>query len=186
MTMIGMKLNEIDKVEVTCLVNNHVNLLLQGTEVAHRPSVTENWFERPPIAEHGFSVVVTFEISGIKHQILFDSGLSPWAASYNADTLGCDLSNCEAVTLSHGHIDHAGGVLAIRKKMKASSIPLLVHKEAFRNRLFKFPDGPNLNLPAPNKSLLVQSGYEIVETNSPRLCIQNSILVTGEIPKTRD
>jgi len=43
-----MKLNEINKVEVTCLVDNHVDLLLQNTQVVHRPSVRESWYEKPP------------------------------------------------------------------------------------------------------------------------------------------
>ena len=181
-----MKLKEIDKVEVTCLVDNHVDLLLSNTQVAHRPSVKESWFERPPIAEHGFSVAVTFEIGGTNHRILFDSGLSPWAANYNADVLDFDLSYCKAVVLSHGHIDHAGGLLQIRKKMNAQSIPLFVHEHAFKSRLVKFPDGKTLNLPPPNKSLLTQAGYDIVEKNAPSLLFNDSILVTGEIPRTND
>jgi 7,8-dihydropterin-6-yl-methyl-4-(beta-D-ribofuranosyl)aminobenzene 5'-phosphate synthase len=73
------------------------------------------------------------------------------------------------VVLSHGHIDHAGGLLNIRKKMNASSIPLIVYEDVFKSRLFKFPDGKTLNLPPPNKSFLVQAGYRIMEKNSPSL-----------------
>lgn len=181
-----MKLKEIDKAEVTCLVDNHVDLLLSNTQVAYRPHVRESWFERPPIAEHGFSIAVTLEINGKKHRILFDSGQSPWTVSYNVDALNFDLSYCEAVILSHGHVDHAGGLLNIRKKMNAQSIPLIVHEYAFRKRLFKFPDGKRLDLPTQNKSLLTQAGYLIVEKNSPSLWIHDSILVTGEIPRTNN
>ena len=35
--------------------------------------------------------------------------------SHNAGVLGFDLSNCELVISSHGHIDHAGGLLNIKK-----------------------------------------------------------------------
>ena len=181
-----MKLNEIDKVEVTCLVDNYVDLLLPSTSVVHRPSVRESWYEKPPIAEHGFSVSVTLEINGTKHRILFDSGQSPWTASYNIDALDFDLSYCEMAILSHGHIDHAGGLLNIRKKMNASSIPLIIHEDAFKSRLFKFPDGKTLNLPPPNKSLLVKAGYDITGGNLPSLWLNNSILVTGEIPRTNN
>jgi len=154
--------------------------------VVHRPSPRESWFEKPPIAEHGFSVAVTFEINGIRHRILFDSGMSPWTASYNVDALDFDLSYCEMAILSHGHIDHAGGLLNLRKKMNALHIPLIVHKDAFTSRLFKFPDGKILNLPAPNRSLLVEAGYDIMEKNSPSLWLNDSILVTGEIPRTNN
>lgn len=181
-----MKLNEIDQVEVTCLVDDHGDLLLPSTPVAHRPPLRESWYEKPPIAVHGFSVAVTLEISEIKHRVLFDSGLSPWAVSYNVDALDFDLSYCEMVILSHGHIDHTGGLLDIRKKMNASRIPLIAHKDAFKSRLFKFHDENIINLPPPNKSLLVQAGYDIMEKNSPSMWLNDSILVTGEIPRTNN
>ena len=111
-----MSLKEIEKVEVTCLVDNCVDLLLSNTQIVHRPSATESWYERPAIAEHGFSVAITFETNGKRHRILFDSGLSPFAATYNSEVLNFDLSYCEAVISSHGHIDHTGGLLNIRKK----------------------------------------------------------------------
>lgn len=181
-----MKLNEIDKVEVTCLVDNQVDMVLPSTSVVHRPPPRESWFEKPPIAEHGFSVALTLEINGTKHLILFDSGMSPWTASYNADTLDFDLSYCEMVILSHGHIDHAGGLLNLRKKMKALTIPLIVHKDAFKSRLFKFPDGKILNLPTQNRTLLAKTGYEIIEKNSPSLWLTDSVLISGEIPRTNN
>ena len=186
MVTTDMKLNEIDKVEVTCLVDNQVDIALPSTSVVRRPSPRESWFEKPPIAEHGFSVAVTLEINGTKHRILFDSGLSPWAASYNVDALDFDLSYCEMVIVSHGHIDHTGGLLNIRKKMNASSIPLIVHKDAFKSRLFKFQDENTINLPSLNKSFLVQAGYDIMEKNSSSMWLNDSILVTGEIPRTNN
>jgi metal-dependent hydrolase (beta-lactamase superfamily II) len=46
-------------------------------------------------------------------------------AAHNADVLDLNLSYCEAVISSHGHTDHAGGLLNIRKKMNAKqNIPL--------------------------------------------------------------
>lgn len=181
-----MKINEIDKVEVTCLVDNQIDMALPSTSVVRRPDPRERWFEKPPIAEHGFSVAVTIEINGTKHLVLFDSGMSPWTASYNVDALDFDLSYCEMIILSHGHIDHAGGLLNLRKKMNASYIPLIVHKDVFKNRLFKFPDGKILNLPTQNRSLLVKAGYDIMEKNSHSLWLNDSILITGEIPRTNN
>ena len=180
-------LKDLEKAEVTCLADNTVDILLPNTELAYRPSLGENWFERPLVAEHGFSVALKLEINGTEHGLLFDSGLSPLVAAHNADVLGFDLSYCELVVSSHGHIDHAGGLLNIRKKMNAKqNIPLLLHEHAFRNRLVKFQDGRMLALPAPNRSILIKAGYNIVEKQSPSLWIENTLLVTGEIPRTND
>jgi 7,8-dihydropterin-6-yl-methyl-4-(beta-D-ribofuranosyl)aminobenzene 5'-phosphate synthase len=182
-----MPLRDVEKAKVTCLVDNNVDILLPNTQLAHRPSLAGNWFERSLIAEHGFSVVLKLESNRIEHTLLFDSGLSPSTAAHNADVLDLDLSNCEAVISSHGHIDHAGGLLNIRKKMNAKqNIPLLFHEHAFRKRLVKLQDGTVRSMPAPNRPILIQAGYNIVEKKAPSLWIKDSILVTGEVPRTTD
>jgi len=182
-----MPLKDLEKAEVICLVDNNVDILLPNTQLAYRPSLGKNWFERSLIAEHGFSVMLKLEINGKVHGLLFDSGLSPLVAAHNADVLGLDLFYCETVISSHGHVDHTGGLLNIRKKMNAKqTIPLLLHEHAFRKRLVKFQDGRTVSLPAPNRSILNQAGYNIVEKQSPSLWIEDSILVSGEIPRTND
>jgi 7,8-dihydropterin-6-yl-methyl-4-(beta-D-ribofuranosyl)aminobenzene 5'-phosphate synthase len=183
-----MLLREVEKAVVTCLVDNNVDVLLPN-KVAQRPSLAENWYEQPLIAEHGFSAAITVvESSNWKERrILLDSGLDPLAAAYNADVLGFDLSTCELVISSHGHIDHAGGLLNIRRKMNAEQkIPLVLHKDAFRNRMVKFQDGRTINLPAPKRSLLAGAGYEITEKHSRSTWLDDSILVTGEIARTNN
>jgi 7,8-dihydropterin-6-yl-methyl-4-(beta-D-ribofuranosyl)aminobenzene 5'-phosphate synthase len=182
-----MILKEVEKVEVTCLVDNNVDVLLPNTEVAHRPVLTRSWYKQPLLAEHGFSAALTLHIDGVKRRLLLDSGLDPFAASHNADVLGFDLSNCESLISSHGHIDHAGGLINLRKRMNTvqqQRIPLVLHEDAFRNRLVKFQDGRTIDLPAPNRSLLTNAGYDIIERHSPSLWIDDTVLITGEIPRT--
>ncbi len=183
-----MILKEVEKVEVTCLVDNNVDLLLPNTEVARRPVLTRNWYEEPLIAEHGFCAALTLHIEeGVKHRVLLDSGLDALAASHNADVLSFDLSNCESLISSHGHIDHAGGLLNLRKKMNTvQKIPLVLHEDAFRNRLVKLQDGRAVNLPAPDRCLLTNAGYEIIEKHSASLQIKDRVLITGEIPRTNN
>jgi 7,8-dihydropterin-6-yl-methyl-4-(beta-D-ribofuranosyl)aminobenzene 5'-phosphate synthase len=130
---------------------------------------------------------LTLNVGGKKRRILIDSGLDPYAASHNADVLGFDLSTCEAVIASHGHVDHAGGLNSLRKKMDPEQrIPLILHEGAFRNRAVRFSDGRVIKLPAPNKSLLSDAGYAIHERNSYSSLMDDSILITGEIPRTND
>jgi 7,8-dihydropterin-6-yl-methyl-4-(beta-D-ribofuranosyl)aminobenzene 5'-phosphate synthase len=185
-----MPLKDIDRADVTCLVDNSVDVLLPHTKLAYRPPLNENWFVHPLMAEHGFCAVIKLEVNGTERRVLFDSGLDPFAASHNAGVLGLDLSSCELVISSHGHIDHTGGFINIRKKMnekkQKQKIPLVLHEDAFRNRLVKFPDGRMLNLPAPNRADLTEAGYNLVEKQSQSLWIEDSILVTGEIPRTND
>ncbi len=56
--------------------------------------------------EHGLSFYIETE----KHKILVDTGASG-AFVDNAVTLGIDLKAVDTLILSHGHYDHAGGIL---------------------------------------------------------------------------
>jgi 7,8-dihydropterin-6-yl-methyl-4-(beta-D-ribofuranosyl)aminobenzene 5'-phosphate synthase len=169
-----------------------VDILLPNTKVAFRPSLNEYWFVHPLIAEHGFCAAMKLEVNGTEHRLLFDSGLNPLAASHNAEVVGFDLSDCELVISSHGHIDHAGGLLNIKRKIneekqkQKQKLPLILHEDAFKNRLVKFQDGRRISLPAPNRADLIEAGYYLVEKQSPSLWIEDRILVTGEIPRTND
>lgn len=62
-------------------------------------------FDRYFTAEHGFSAFI--ETSDCR--VLFDTGYSG-AAIANAEKLGIDLLNLDYIILSHGHIDHTGGL----------------------------------------------------------------------------
>lgn len=173
-------------VEITCLVDNNVDLLLPSTIVARRPAVAKNWYEKPLVAEHGFcALLTTTGIDGSKHMMLLDSGLDTFASSHNAEVLGLDLSGCECVISSHGHVDHAGGLSGIRSKLPGR-IPIALHPEAFKERMVKFADGRTIDLPAPSRLKLKESGYDVYETKSRTLWLGDTAIVTGEIPRTNN
>lgn len=56
--------------------------------------------------EHGLCVYVETK----NHKLLLDTGATA-AFADNADKLGIDLTQIDAVVLSHGHYDHSGGIL---------------------------------------------------------------------------
>jgi 7,8-dihydropterin-6-yl-methyl-4-(beta-D-ribofuranosyl)aminobenzene 5'-phosphate synthase len=181
-----MKLREAESVQLTCLVDNSVDVLLASTGIAKRAPLRDDWNTRPLIAEHGFSAVLSLEISGKIRKILFDSGLDPHAAAQNAEALDFDLGGCEAVISSHGHIDHTGGLLDIKNRIGNTKIPLSMHPYAFRNRSVKFPDGRTFSLRPPNKMKLSEVGYDIIEKKGSSLWMDDFLLVTGQVPRTND
>ncbi len=81
--------------------------------------LVDNRAERPGLAtEHGLSL-------WIEHgdcKILFDTGASGRALLANADALGIDLATANAVCLSHGHLDHTGGLAAALPKLAGADL----------------------------------------------------------------
>lgn len=67
--------------------------------------------------EHGLSFYIETE----KHKLLMDSGASDMFLN-NAKMLGVDLVQVDTMILSHGHYDHAGGILAFSKLNKEAKI----------------------------------------------------------------
>ena len=68
------------------------------------------------LAEHGLSFYIEME----SKKILFDTGQSDVFVR-NAQALGIDLTEVDAVVISHGHYDHAGGLntfLRLNQKAK--------------------------------------------------------------------
>lgn len=85
--------------------------------------------------EHGFSVFIEFD----GKKILFDTGQTG-AFVKNAEVLGVNLSETDAVILSHGHYDHTGGVPELLKTLEKRT-PLYIGKEFFAPKYKKLEDG---------------------------------------------
>lgn len=75
-------------------------------------------------AEWGLAMLV--ESGG--HKVLFDTGASPMFIE-NAKAMKVELSDVEAVCISHGHYDHTGGTEAFTGIN--STAPIYVHRNAF-------------------------------------------------------
>ncbi len=71
--------------------------------------------DRRGVGEWGFSALL--EAGG--RRLLFDTGGRPDTVLHNAGALGHDLSSITDVVLSHGHWDHTGGLVALRRELRA-------------------------------------------------------------------
>ncbi|MBN1788798.1 MAG: MBL fold metallo-hydrolase [Sedimentisphaerales bacterium] len=132
-------------------------------------------------SEHGIS----FWIEYGSRKLLFDTGQSSIIIR-NAQILGIDLSQTEAVVISHGHYDHTGGleaVLSIAKKAK-----IYIHPNAL-DRKYSYHGGSSrfVGIAGGVKSIIeshVQTNA-VVWTKEPTE-IFDGLFVTGQVPKTND
>jgi 7,8-dihydropterin-6-yl-methyl-4-(beta-D-ribofuranosyl)aminobenzene 5'-phosphate synthase len=187
---IGYKLKEVDSVEVTTLMDNYVDVLLRNA-----PGVT-----RPPLAiggtiptdallaEHGLSLLITVKRGKESHCILFDCGYTKIGVPHNMEILGVDQQQIEAITLSHGHMDHTGALYPIAKNLH-QSIPLILHPDAFiAPRFFGLDDGRRLLFPQTliREDIEKNTNLAIQVLKSPSLLTDSMILVTGEIERVTE
>ena len=70
-------------------------------------------------ANHGLSCLITARRGERSHTILFDTGPEADTFERNANQLSLDLTAIESVVLSHGHWDHAGGMLRALELIRA-------------------------------------------------------------------
>lgn len=188
-------LREADGVEVTILVDNQIDALLGGDEQVRRkawgPRVHNSLIDAPEVAttlhaEHGFAALVTLHNGGERHQLLFDSGLSPDGLIANMDRMELDAKEIEAVVLSHGHLDHTGGLDGLVRRLGRPGMPLIVHPRAYTKRRSAPPGVEPTALPPPSRSGLERAGFELIETEQPSLIFKDGLAVTGEIPRVTD
>ena len=78
----------------------------------------ENTKESPKLkCKHGLSLYAETE----KHKILFDMGPNALFLK-NAEALGVDIAAVDIAVLSHGHVDHCGGLKYFLEKNKKAKI----------------------------------------------------------------
>jgi len=190
-----MVLKEVDRVELTSLMDNAIDLLstIEKPEIKQiqewlREHRGTEWIEkhfRPPIAEHGFSMLVKTFSGEDSHTMLFDTGISPEGVVTNAERMGINLAEIEAVILSHGHLDHAGGLVKVAKAIEKKDLPIIVHEHMFKTRGTATPDGKVRKAPDfPTEDLVRPAKF--IKTKEPCALADNTILITGEIPHKTD
>jgi 7,8-dihydropterin-6-yl-methyl-4-(beta-D-ribofuranosyl)aminobenzene 5'-phosphate synthase len=186
----GTGLKKVDRVEITTVIDNFVEMLaMDDTEIVHRFVPVKN--EQPSndwvVAEHGFSTIIRTIAGESRHTIMMDFGKSAFAVPYNLEAMDVDLHSIEALSLSHGHVDHFGGLLRVLEKIPSKPIPLVLHPDGFLTpKYFKFPNGVKVVFPSLEREAIQAAGAEIVEETSPKLLADGTLLFLGQIERTND
>ena len=186
----------VDRLEVLVLIDNATDSL--STNPANVVSEWPGLLSRGRMrmisganiccAHHGLSLLLSAYIGGEKRTLLFDAG--PEGATFlrNTEILGVDFAEVETVVLSHGHWDHAGGLLSAIERIAAArpdaGVDCIVHPDMFVERAMRTPNGEFLvfeSVPKPER--LTRAGARVISTREPQLAGGGAFYTSGEIPR---
>lgn len=173
----------VDRVDVTVVIDNFVDVLMAGEEGVVRYQVRDIGASEQLVAEHGFSALIGVERDGDRSTVLYDAGLTPHAVARNLDVLQVPVGELRAIVISHGHPDHHGGLEGLIRRRGRSRLPLVIHPDAWRERRIAFPSGGELRLPPPSRHDLEAEGLEVVEERAHSLLLDGAVLVSGQVER---
>jgi 7,8-dihydropterin-6-yl-methyl-4-(beta-D-ribofuranosyl)aminobenzene 5'-phosphate synthase len=136
--------------------------------------VIENTVGGPGLlAEHG----VAFFIEADGHCLLFDTGQG-LALTHNAEQLNIRMGSVEAIILSHGHYDHAGGLIDALEM--TGPVDVYLHPQALTAKFNR--NGREIGASIADDARLTPLTKKCIYTRGPTEIIPG-IHVTGEIPR---
>lgn len=128
--------------------------------------------------EHGLAVLL--EVEG--RSFLWDCGQSD-VAVHNAKTSGLDLRKVEAIGISHGHFDHAGGLMEVLSCSGPKK--LYMHPKALEPKFFMVADVKRF-IGIPFSRDAIESACAGIELSSDRVELMPGVHLTGEVPRVTD
>ncbi len=142
-------------------------------------TLSENTARFGTVGEWGLSILVEAEGTSV----LVDTGMG-FSAVHNAAVLGVDLSGVDRIVLSHGHIDHTGGLAQVLAE--TGEVEVIAHPDAFADKSARVGERviPDAGIPQ-SKEKLESLGAKFNLTREP-VRITDRIMTTGEVPLITD
>jgi 7,8-dihydropterin-6-yl-methyl-4-(beta-D-ribofuranosyl)aminobenzene 5'-phosphate synthase len=188
-------LRSVDGLEVTVAVDNALDILSTvpdsvTSELANDLAAGATELSGPSICcgAWGLSLHVSATSPDERHTVIFDAGPEGWVFERNAERLGLDLGAVEAVALSHGHWDHAGGlpaaVASVNRARGGRPVPMHVNPGMFVKRAFRLRDERIVPFgDVPSVEELERAGAMVENDVDSRLLASETFYLSGEIPR---
>ena len=186
-----MELRAVDRLDVRVLVDNATDLVSSvpaGVE-QETDRLDELAGERLCCAHFGLSLWIEVERDGRGGAVLFDAGPEADAVERNGARLGIDFGAAECVVLSHGHWDHAGGLvraLELIRRRRSAPVPTMLHPGMFARRGIRRDGGVLPFRDVPGVDALAVAGATPTVTRDAQPILDGMLLVSGEIPRVTD
>lgn len=138
-------------------------------------------------SEWGLSLHLVSQKGAETKRFLLDFAYTPDVLNNNIALLGIDLPAIDAMVLSHGHLDHWGGLPGFLQKHRAAMRPdlklYLGGEDAFCRRVARASDGSISPFGTLDRRELAAAGVKVVTSEAP-LVIDGHAFTTGIVPRT--
>ena len=179
-------IQEVDKGEILTLQDNFVDMVAKDNSDVIQRAIPLKGMEisNSILAEHGCSALGTITCCEKARSLLFDFGFSEDGAARNAEALNADIPGVEVLALSHGHMDHVGGIGKLVELAGKSSLDLVLHPWSFVNpRFLMINEEIKVYFPAFTKEKAFECGVNVIETDKPYPLLDGQALFLGQIPR---
>jgi len=184
----------VDRLVVTNLVDNVYDIFAKGGRIGNI-TITRNTLPYPYgsdvmlLSEHGLAFHLQSFRGDEEKQILLDFALTPRTLTNNYQGLRVDPAKADALIISHGHVDHYGGLLDVARSLQGRAKPGLTlyagGRDTFCHRWVVQPDGKKLDYGELKRDELEARGLNVVVAEEPTTVAGHAI-TSGHISRITD
>jgi len=130
------------------------------------------------LGEHGFAALI--EPTG-GEPLLFDTGQGA-TLLHNARRMNKDLATVRRVAISHGHYDHAGGLLPLLQQCGPKTV--YAHPDLFTPRYRVKDNGESISIGMPQDRAVLEAAGACFDHSSAFREIAPDMFLTGGVPRS--
>jgi 7,8-dihydropterin-6-yl-methyl-4-(beta-D-ribofuranosyl)aminobenzene 5'-phosphate synthase len=182
----------VDGLSIQVVTDGNHDIFISGAQVpgvrVERVRGFRGALERRALrSEHGLSLYLTSRRGDETRRFLLDFGWTPETLNNNLELLGLDVAGLDALIVSHGHLDHHGGLegfLAKHRSAMKENLRLYVGGEdAFCYRHAPAGNGAFQSAGVLDRRMLEAARVRPMLSEEP-LVIEGHAFTTGAVPRT--
>ncbi len=182
----------VDRLKIRVVVDGTHDVFISGAQV---PGVkiersrlpTGPRYSRTLEAEWGLSLYLESQKDGETRRYLLDFAYTPGVLNNNLELLDVDVGALDGLILSHGHLDHWGGLPGFlerhRDAMREDLRLYVGGEDAFCHRYLRLGDGSLSDAGVLDRRTLTAASVRPILSESP-LVIDGHAFTTGIVPRT--
>jgi 7,8-dihydropterin-6-yl-methyl-4-(beta-D-ribofuranosyl)aminobenzene 5'-phosphate synthase len=183
----------VDKLTIQAVVDTNHDIFISGVQVPgvgiERVRAPAAFNGRTLESQWGLSLHLTSSKGSETKRYLLDFAFTPDVLNNNLQLLKIDPATVDALILSHGHLDHLGGLIgfldAHRSSMREDLMLYVGGEDAFCHRVQQNPDGSFSPYGVLDRHDLKAARVQPILSEMP-IIIEGHAFTTGIVPRISD